>query len=173
MTGSRKYIGSSTSPSFLLAAGYGCTQTKRTGAALELFHCFFLLTHKAEHEWDVDNVIHLSRSSAVDQHCQAFFSSQCLKNMDCKSAAALLVFCQFWVAIFKCQSWVWVLPSKNNLGLRKSCMGAGMLLLGRIACEPIHSHLLHAPAQKTVNEAQILVHNVIYFLTSLDLVAYL
>lgn len=35
-----------------------------------------------------------------------------------------------------------------------------MLSVGRIASEPVHSHLLCAPAQKAVNEAQILVHNV-------------
>lgn len=54
-------------------------------------------------------------------------------------------------------------------------MGTGMLQVGRIASEPIHSHLLCAPAQETVNNAQTLVLNVILdkFLTSLDLVAYL
>lgn len=64
---------------------------------------------------------------------------------------------------------------QNNLCLKKSCMGAGMLRVGKIASEPIHSHLLRAPAQETVNDAQTLMLNVILdkFLTSLDLVAYL
>lgn len=34
-----------------------------------------------------------------------------------------------------------------------------MLWVGRIANEPIHSHLLCAPAQTTVNETQIVVRN--------------
>lgn len=51
-------------------------------------------------------------------------------------------------------------------------MGAGILCVGRIACEPIHSHLLCAPAKKTVNDAQMLALNMILdkSLTSLDFV---
>lgn len=56
--------------------------------------------HKAEQEGGVDSAMHLSHSDALDQHHQTFLSLHCLKNMDCKGTAALLVvFSQYWVAI--------------------------------------------------------------------------
>lgn len=94
--------------------------------------------------------MHLSLSSVLDQRHQTFLSSRCLKNMDCKSAAALLVV--FLWPFITCQPWM--VPSQNNLCLKKRCRGAGTLWVGRIASEPIRAHLLGAPAQETTNDTQ-------------------
>lgn len=51
----------------------------------------------------------------------------------------------------------WMIPSPNNLCLKKSCMGAGVLWVGRVVTEPILSNLLCAPAQEAENDTQTLV----------------
>lgn len=63
----------------------------------------------------------------------------------------------------------------GNLCLKKSCVEAGLLWVGRIARESIHSHLPCVPVQDTLHDVQTLVLNVILdkLFTSMDLVTYL